>query len=381
MSAFEMGDRIRVLLSIRSLNCGGAERQFIELANGIDKSRFQVSVCTMYQGLLDNELRDNPDISFFELKKSGRYDFLGFLLRYRKVIQKVQPEVIYSFLPEMNVFSVIASFRLKNHPKIIWGFRASNMDLSNYDFMARKLFSLQRLLSSFADLIVSNSFASLEYHRFSGFNVTRAKVIHNGTNLNTFKRSSKLRKEFRELHGLKESDFAIGIASRLDLMKGHVVLAKAAVQVLRDNENLYFFSAGEGECFIRKQCEEILGEFKDRFKWLGLQKNMVSFYSGIDFGISASIYGEGFSNSIAEAMACEVPVIGTDVGDTKFIILDNDFLVYPNDEKSLKSAIEKILKADLKQLSIDSRSWIEKHFTVEEMIRKSERILEGCINR
>jgi len=48
---------IKLLLAIRSLDIGGAERQFIELVKGIDKNRFDVTVCTMYPGELDDEVK------------------------------------------------------------------------------------------------------------------------------------------------------------------------------------------------------------------------------------------------------------------------------------------------------------------------------------
>jgi hypothetical protein len=41
----------KLFLAIRSLDIGGAERQFIELVKYIDKSKFYVLVCTMYGGL------------------------------------------------------------------------------------------------------------------------------------------------------------------------------------------------------------------------------------------------------------------------------------------------------------------------------------------
>ncbi len=42
--------KIKLLLAIRSLDIGGAERQFIELIKNIDKDKFEVYVCSMYGG-------------------------------------------------------------------------------------------------------------------------------------------------------------------------------------------------------------------------------------------------------------------------------------------------------------------------------------------
>ena len=42
---------IKIIFSIRSLDIGGSERQFIELVKHIDKTKFDVTVCTMYGGV------------------------------------------------------------------------------------------------------------------------------------------------------------------------------------------------------------------------------------------------------------------------------------------------------------------------------------------
>ncbi|WP_457749103.1 glycosyltransferase, partial [Sulfurimonas sp.] len=94
----------KLVLSIRSLDIGGAERQFIELVKGIDKERFSVHVCTMYPGVLDEEIKKLDDINFQCFKKRGRYD-LGFLFHYKEFLRQLQPDIIYSWLGEMNLFS------------------------------------------------------------------------------------------------------------------------------------------------------------------------------------------------------------------------------------------------------------------------------------
>ena len=52
--------RITLVLSIRSLDIGGAERQFIELAKNIDKNLFDITVCTMYGGVQEEIVKSLP---------------------------------------------------------------------------------------------------------------------------------------------------------------------------------------------------------------------------------------------------------------------------------------------------------------------------------
>jgi hypothetical protein len=61
---------------------------------------------------------------------------------------------------------------------------------------------------------------------------------------------------------------------------------------------------------------------------------MPAVYSALDIATSSS-YGEGFSNAIAEAMACGRPVVATDVGDSSLVIGSLGVLVMPNNATAL----------------------------------------------
>ena len=59
--------KTNLILAIRSLDIGGAERQFIELIKHIGKSQFNVTVCTMYGGIQEDIVKRIPHITYYNL--------------------------------------------------------------------------------------------------------------------------------------------------------------------------------------------------------------------------------------------------------------------------------------------------------------------------
>ena len=73
---------MKVVFSIRSLDIGGAENQFIVLVKNIDKSEFNITLFTMYGGTQEDMVKHIPGINYINLQKKGRYDFFDFYKKY-----------------------------------------------------------------------------------------------------------------------------------------------------------------------------------------------------------------------------------------------------------------------------------------------------------
>ncbi len=368
--------KIKLVLSIRSLDIGGAERQFIELVKHIDKTKFDILACSMYGGEMERALQSISNIQYINLYKKGRYDFFDFYRRYKKILKDFAPDVIYSFLGEMNLFSYWCK---PKKSKLIWGFRASNMNLKKYGKLSQILFWLQKIYSKKVDKIIANSNASVSFHKDSGFDMSRAVVAYNGIDTKKFQKNSISREKLRKKYGLKDYDIVIGIVARIDYMKGYIVFSGVAKKLLEKYDDLYFVSIGSGDKGIKRECEAILDNFSDtKFLWLGKQTEVERFYNMFDISSSSS-FGEGFSNSIAEAMSCEIPCVVTDVGDSKIVVGDCGEVVKPNDTESLYNGINNILNKNLEKFGKCSRERIVKNFSIETMVKKTEKEILKCV--
>jgi glycosyltransferase involved in cell wall biosynthesis len=372
-------NKIKLHLSIRSLNHGGSERQFINLVKNIDLDKFDLSVSTMYGG--DNEclISNIPSIQYFNLRKKGRYEILGFLNRYHDLLKRLNPDIVYSFKHEMNIFSYLCK---PKKTKIILGFRTANLDLKKCDKLTCLMLWIEKKISYKSDGIIANSRAAIGHYRMRGYFIGKMTVISNGINTNKFKKINSERIKFRKKYNIRENDILIGMVARINHVKGYPVLAQAAYNLLKKYSNVHFFTIGSGNTSIKNECEVTLGNFNnDRFVWLGLQSCVENIYSGLDIVTSAS-FVEGFSNSIAEAMSCELPCVVTDVGDNDFIIGSTGILVNPGQVHELQHGLEILIKEYKNGKKYNkNRQRIIDNFSIIKMTRSTQSTIERIVRQ
>jgi glycosyltransferase involved in cell wall biosynthesis len=312
---------VKILLLCRSLAVGGTERQLAILAKGLHQQGHEVTVGVFYAGgPLERELHESG-IPVFDLRKSGRWDVLPFFIRVVRVVWKFKPRVIYGFLGTPNI---LTAFLKPLFPKIwmVWGVRASNVDLDRYDWLTRLSYRIECRLSRFADLIICNSRAGLEYAAAHSFPRKKMVVIPNGIDTERFKPDAAARDRTRAEWGIAENEILIGLVARLDPMKDHPTFLRAAAMLAQEMPDVRFVCVGGGSDPYKSELRRLASEIglDGRLIWAGARHDMTAVCNALDIASSSSSFGEGFSNTIAEAMACGVPCVVSDVGDSASIV-------------------------------------------------------------
>ena len=105
-------------------------------------------------------------------------------------------------------------------------------------------------------------------------------------------------------------------------------------------DNVRFLIIGDGE--LREHLERKTRELdlESKIIFMGFQHNLTKIYSGLDV-VTLSSFNEGLPVALIEAMAAGKPVVSTDVGGVRDLILDGDngLLVPSNDHRALALAI------------------------------------------
>lgn len=375
---------LHIAFLIRSLERGGSERQLVELARRLPKDQFRVSVITFYGGgAMAGDIEGQPGIRRYSLEKRGRWDLVGFLFRCWSLLRQLKPDILHGYLGTANELSLLCG-RLIG-ARIVWGIRASNVDLARYDWLSATSFRAAAWLSRCADAIIANSYAGRAYHVAHGYSGRRMVVIPNGIDTDRYRPEPRARQRIRRAWGVGDDDVLIGIVARLDPMKDHSTFLHAANLLARAHTTVRFVCVGDGPAEYRQTLQRLTEQLalSDRLLWVGPRDDMADVYPAFDIATSSSAFGEGFSNAIGEAMACGVLCVVTDVGDAAVIVQDAARIVPPGDPVALSAAWARMLRlspAERIAMAETDRARVTQAYNSAVLVERTASVL-SCVRR
>ena len=357
-----------LVLLIRDLGFGGAQRQLVTLAKGLHLTHFQITVVSFYGGPLASDL-ESAGIPHLSIGKKHRWDLLGFIARLARTLRSLKPDFIHSFLAESNLMALLMK-PLCGFPKVIWGIRDSESDAHQWGLLGKASFRLNCLLSPFADQIIANSETGRRWYQNHGFpkDDTRFEVIPNGIDTARFIPKPELTPQ----------DTVLGIIGRLNPMKDHPTFIRAAALVHQTHPHVRFQIIGDGPA-------NYLAELQTQAQNLPITFHPActdpeNTYPTLTALISSSAYGEGFSNVLGEALACGTPAIATNVGDAALVLGHTGFLAPPRNPAALAASIRQFLDLPPETrttLPQRCRQHIEQNFTLPHLHTRTAKAIQA----
>lgn len=376
-------NNMKILFAVRSLNIGGTERQIISMSNMLINYGHEVDIARIYP---NGDLEKYTKANLHTLSKNIFFRAIDFHRLYRHK----NYDVAYSFLPNMNIFSLLISklFKKSKRPKIVWGIRSSYLDPKDYSIKVNLVYKLEKMLSGLPDLIITNSDAALNEYKKYGFPRKKIYSIPNIIDHNHFKNLSSKKTVYKEF-GISNNMKLIGIFARIHPMKDHMNILQA-IKIINETSKkyqnkIYLICVGGIAQKEEKNnyYKNLLKLSNQNIKWLGSREDIPKLMSACDLTVLCSDSGEGFPNSIAESMSCETPIIATNIGDSKKIINNYGKIVPVEDSLSLANSIIEILEMDkimLKNISIEARKSIINRFSEKIIYKKFMNIITKNTN-
>lgn len=329
----DMGQK-HIAFYIGSLNKGGAERVFVNLADFFAEEGYRVTMVTQYRypeeeeyGLPAKIKRVISDLSEEELSNSRVVNFCRRLRKLRRVWTKERPDLVLACIGKNNFMAIVTTMFTGTKPVV------SVVGEAREEYPNRLMLGLANLLFPHAAGIILQTESS---RYFFNKKIQRLAVIL----------PNSLNPAFIRPRYEGERDKRIVAVGRLDANKNHEMMIRA-FSALKDKYAEYTLTIyGEGE--LRPYLESLIKE-------LGVTERV--FLPGMIPDVAVKIekaalflltsYSEGVSNALIEALAIGLPVVSTDVpsGGTEELMRDgeNGLIIPPGDQRALEQAMDRLL--------------------------------------
>lgn len=368
-------DRVKIALVIPTLDQGGAEKQLVLLAKGLNQDRFEPHVVVLTRtGPYEEELR-KAGIPVHVIGKRWKVDPFAFW-KLRSLLGKLQPKIVHTWLFAANAYGRWAAFQ-NRVPVVIGGERCVDPWKSPSQLI------LDRWLSRRTQAIATNSPAVAEFYGARGIAASKLVVIPNGVELPSGRREVSREEVARRLN-IDPRGTWIASVGRLWPQKGYMDLFWAMELVRVARPNVQYVVMGDGP--LRERLEEYRDQIlaAENIRIVGHRDDVAELLPHFQMVINGSLY-EGQSNVLLEAMANEIPVIATDIpGNRDWIKTDETGILVPvRDPHQMASQIVRLLEEPevARRLAEAGRAQIEREYSVSAMIHAYESLYLDWLNR
>ncbi len=336
--------KIRIVHIINSFQFGGAEAMLCSLLERTDLDRFDPHVVA----LIDDMTVAGPVINMglsIEIMgmKPGIPDPRG-ITRLAKYLKKMRPDVVQTWMDHSNLIGGAASW-LAGVPHVVWGIHHSEhvAGLTKRSTLLT-VGACARLSRRLPSRIVFCSEHAKKLYTERGFAEDRQTVIPNGFDTARFRACEDARAGIRKELRVDPNATVIGLVARYDPLKDHANFIEAAGLLKGLYPDVHFLMCGanvDSDNTLLVEQIRSLG-LADRVHLLGPRSDVQRIHASLDIATSASL-SEAFPLVVGEAMACGVPCVATDVGDSSLIVGESGRIVPPRDPAALARGWSELL--------------------------------------
>ncbi len=369
---------------------GGAENHLVQVSHGLLEKGWNVEICLLAPHIEIDKKLIHKKLNIFHIPRRFADNkvfkklplFKLFLLivcslLLLKILITRKYYVVHMFLPQAYLVGGFLSILTGIPIKIM-----SRRSLNNYQKKNKFYYFCEKFLHKRMNIILGNSNRVIKDLKLEGISEDKLKLIYNGINLKKFERKKCLTENCRQKLGINTDDFVIIMTANLIPYKGHIDLIEALNLVNKNINNWKLILVGNDRG-IKKELVKVIQKYKLEKKIIIKEKivHIENFLFASDIGVLSS-HEEGFSNSILEYMAAELPIVVTDVGGNREALGTEEIgiLVPAKDPQKLGNAILKIYKTKMRvNMGKKARLRAKKLFSLDRCIGDYEKLYFDCL--
>ncbi len=380
---------INILFIHQSAELYGSDKTLLVLLSKLDRSKFFPVVILPCDGPLKTALEKGeikviiaPVLKLYRKMFSIKNIFLFFkdIKKGISILDELHKE--YEFdLVYSNTLAVLLGmiFAKKRRIKHIWHVHEIIVHPKIIAFIFPKI------LNIYADIVVCNSKATKKNLVDREKNLeAKSIIIHNGIEEVNKVSTRNTKANF----GFIQSDIVITLIGRISRLKGHKLVLNTFINHIKDNnvKLLFVGSPVEGQEYYLEEIEKIIldNSLQEKIKIMPFTTNLSPIWNSTDIAVIPSTEAESFGLVAVEAMLSKKPVIGSNHGGLKEVIVDNEtgFLVEPNNENELYVALLKLIENQELRNYFGENGYQRaiKEFSADKYVQSFENLLIGILN-
>lgn len=327
---------MKIALMITGMGMGGAERQVCDLADRFTALGHEVIILYLTGEAVIKPV--NPDIRLIGMEMSKTpLSFIQTYIRLRRILSDFSSDVLHTHMVHANLLGRMLRLTL-SIPRLI-----STAHSTDEGGALRML--LYRFTDPLCDLSTNVSRTAVEtFIAKRAVPEGRMIAVYNGVDTDRFRFDADKRAALRNAFEITDDIILLLSVGSLTRVKDYPTMLHAFALCEAQQPNLILWIVGDGEEKenLLHLCHEL--KIDDKVRFLGIRHDIPELMSACDLFCLSSVF-EGFGLVVAEAMACERPIVATDCGGVKEIVQEDGILVPSSSPKLLAAAIEYSLQS------------------------------------
>jgi glycosyltransferase involved in cell wall biosynthesis len=345
----------------------GAEMYLVTIAGYlIEQPAVRLQVVLFNEGRLARDLRQlGVPVTLLD---EGRSSSLRLVRLLAQFFRDHRIEILHTHKYKDGVLGAIAA-RLARVPYVVRTVHGSAEPMVGWNRIKERVYHRldAMIVRRVVDLVIAVSSRMAETLRESGCRPTMVTYIHNGVDPERVQ-ATRTREDVRRELGIDQRALFIGTAGRLDPVKGHIGLLRAAKTILQADPHARFAVIGDGPLGKQLMTQATELHVDQAFHFIGPRADVFDLMAAMDIFVLPSL-NEGIPMALLEAMTLARPAVAAAVGGIPEVIQDrcNGLLVPAGDDVALAEAcIELSRDAQLAQaLGREARRTVLERFTHE----------------
>lgn len=394
---------IRILYVHHGKGIGGAPLSLLYLIRGLDRSRFYPTVLCLYEseavelfrreGIETFVARGIHDFSHTNVYWYDLWQFPKALLRLlqiplsiertRKFLVKHKFDIVH-----LNTSTLLASgiAAKREGLKVVWHIR----EPVHKGYFGLRRSMVRKIIDEYSDVIIPICRYDAEQLIFS----VKIHVVYNFIDFGKFNPTLKAPHLYNEL-GIDPSHKIVTMLGGINPIKGTIEFIQAAVRVFAENPNVVFFVAGpipktsirnrlNGLSNYYQKVKKIIGEsrYPESIRFIGVRNDIPELLSITNVLCFPSTVPH-FARPIIEASAMGVPVIASDLGGPRELVMNGTtgFLVSTNDEDELARTINVLIHDEelAHEMGMNGVEFAREKFSAEKNIQEIIKLYDSIV--